>query len=109
MRSRAKYHAAHIFDSVSFPVDLCDERFFVGWDPERIMREIIKNKEKYNLFKNRKRQFISIIAGCEDIQSMLEVLPMIYSYEKMRNFKECPQFKGRRIAIEDVRHNLNDH
>lgn len=84
MRSRAKYHAAHIFDSISFPVDLCDEKFFIEWNPETIMKEIIRNKEKLSLFKNRKRQFISIIAGSEDIQSMLKVLPMIFSYEKLR-------------------------
>ena len=52
MRSRAKYHAAHIFDSLSFPIDLCDEEFFIKWNPDRIIKEIIRNKEKLTLFKN---------------------------------------------------------
>ena len=102
MRSRARYHAAHIFDSLSFPIDLCDEDFFINWDSERITKEIIKNKEKLQLFKTRKRQFISIIAGSEDIASMLEYLPMIYDEEKLRKFTECAHFKGRKAAIEDV-------
>ena len=46
MRSRAKYHQAHLIDSLSFPVDLCDEEFFIKWDPQRIEKEIIKNKVK---------------------------------------------------------------
>jgi hypothetical protein len=48
-------------------VDLCDESFFIKWDPGRLEREIIKNKEKLALFKNRKRLYINIIAGNEDI------------------------------------------
>ena len=103
MRSRARYHAAHIFDSLSFPIDLCDEDFFINWDSERITKEIIKNKEKLQFFKTRKRQFISIIAGSEDIASMLEYLPMIYNEEKLRKFTECAHYKGRKAAIEDVR------
>ena len=102
MRSRARYHAAHIFESISFPIDLCDEDFFIHWDPEKITKEIIKNKEKLQLFKQRKRQFISIIAGSEDVASMLEFLPMIFNEEKLRNFTECAHYKGRKAAIEDV-------
>lgn len=102
MRSRARYHAAHIFDSLSFPIDLCDEDFFINWDPERITKEIIKNQEKLKLFKTRKRQFISVIAGSEDIKGMLEYLPMIFDEAKFRGFKGCCQYKGRKVALEDV-------
>jgi hypothetical protein len=105
LRSRARYHAAHIFDSLSFPIDLCDEDFFINWDSERITKEIIKNKDKLQLFKSRKRQFISIIAGSEDIASMLEFLPMIFNEDNLRKFTECAHYKGRKVAIEDVSNN----
>jgi len=42
---------------------LCDEEFFIKWDVHRIQNEILKNKEKQELFKCRKRLFINIIAG----------------------------------------------
>jgi hypothetical protein len=71
MRSRAAYHQAHLLDSISFPVDLCNEEFFTKWDSNYNEREIIKNKEKLTLFKNRRRMFISIIAGNGDIPSLL--------------------------------------
>lgn len=48
-------------DSISFPVDLCDEEFFIKWEVKRIMAEILKNKEKRRLFNERKRLFIKII------------------------------------------------
>ena len=104
MRSRARYHAAHIIDSVSFPIDLCGEDFFVEWDAERIAREIIKNKEKLHLFKMRKRLFITVIAGAtEDIAKILDVMPLIFNDKKMRGFAEgCPHYQGRKTAIEDV-------
>jgi len=108
MRSRAKYHQAHIYDSISFPVDLCDEQFFMQWDTTRIANEIIKNKEKLSLFKTRKRLFISIIAGSEDVQTLLQVLPMLFCDEHLIRFKECPIFQGKKIAIEDVILNIND-
>jgi len=102
MRSRANYHAAHIFDSISFPVDLCSEEFFVKWDPKQIETEIIKNKEKLQLFKNRRRLFISIIAGSEEVQSMLNIMPMLFSDQHIKKFKECPVFMGKKVAMEDV-------
>lgn len=102
MRSRANYHAAHIFDSISFPVDLCSEDFFVNWNPKLIETEIIKNKEKLQLFKNRRRLFISIIAGSEEIQSMLNIIPMLFSDQHLKSFKECPVFMGKKVAMEDV-------
>jgi hypothetical protein len=105
MRSRARYHQAHLLDSVSFPVDLCDEEFFIKWDPQRIEKEIIKNKEKLTLFKNRKRLFISIIAGSEEIQSLLQVVPILFRHEHLMNFEGCPVFRGRRVSMEDVRFN----
>ena len=71
MRSRAKYHQAHLVDSISFPVDLCDEKFFIEWNTPKIEKEIIKNKEKLSLFKNRKRLFISVVAGSEELQGLL--------------------------------------
>jgi hypothetical protein len=63
LRSRMNYHQAHLKDSISFPIDLCDEEFFMKWDVQRIQNDILKNKEKIALFKNRKRLFINIIAG----------------------------------------------
>ena len=54
---------AHLKDSISFPLDMCDEDFFMKWDINLIMNDIIKNKDKLNLFKNRKRIFINIIVG----------------------------------------------
>ena len=102
MRSRAHYHAAHLLDSISFPLDLCDEQFFIAWDPARIEHDIIKNKEKNVLFKNRKRMFISIVAANEDIQSLLKLLPMVFSTEHLLKFKECPVFEGRSVSMEDV-------
>jgi hypothetical protein len=102
MRSRAAYHAAHLVDSISFPVDLCNEEFFSQWNPSMIEREIIKNKEKLNLFKNRRRMFISIIAGNEELQTLIQVLPMLFKNEHLSRFKECPVYKGKKIALEDV-------
>ena len=69
---------AHLKDSVSFPLDLCDEYFFMKWDTNVIMKDIIKNKEKGLLFKNRKRLFINIIVGQEDIQPLLNLAPMVF-------------------------------
>lgn len=60
------YHQAHLKDSISFPIDLCDEEFFIKWDVNYIQNHILKNKEKKELFKNRKRLFINIIASQED-------------------------------------------
>lgn len=87
LRSRAKYHQAHLVDSVSFPIDLCDERFFIDWNAEYIEREIIKNKEKLALFKTRKRLFICVIAGSEEVQDLLQVLPMIFKSEHLERFE----------------------
>jgi hypothetical protein len=84
-------------------VDLCAEEFFVNWDTKHIESEIIKNKEKLQLFKNRRRLFISIIAGSEEVQSMLSILPMLFSDEHIQNFEECPVFQGKKVAMEDVR------
>ena len=102
LRSRAKYHQAHLLDSVSFPVDLCNEKCFIEWDSDLIAKESIKNREKLTLFKNRKRLFINVIAGNEDVQSLLQVLPMIFSDRHLQRFQLCPVFKGRQIAMEDV-------
>ena len=44
------YHQAHLKDSISFPVDLCDEEFFIKWDIKKILSEILKNKDKKKLF-----------------------------------------------------------
>lgn len=63
LRSRSNYHMAHLKDSINFPIDLCDEEFFMKWDVNHILKEILKNKEKINLFKNRKRLYINIITG----------------------------------------------
>ena len=63
LRSRLNFHYGHVIDSLSFPLDLCDENFFINWDPEVVTSKIIKNKEKVNLFKQRKRLFIYIIAS----------------------------------------------
>ena len=103
MRTRFNYHQAHIFDSISFPVDLCAEEFFVNWETKHIESEIIKNKEKLQLFKNRRRLFISVIAGSEEVQSMLSILPMLFSDKHIEKFKECPVFHGKKVAMEDVR------
>ncbi len=46
LRSRYNYHQAHIKDSISFPLDLCDEKFFIDWDFDYIIKNILKNKEK---------------------------------------------------------------
>ena len=62
LRSRWNFHQAHLKDSISFPLDLCDENFFINWDPKYI-EGIIKNAEKNALFKNRKRLFVYIIAA----------------------------------------------
>jgi len=67
LRPRLDYHKAHLKNSLSFPIDLCKEEFFINWDPTRVEREIIKNKEKLNLFRNRKRLFVVIIPSQEDI------------------------------------------
>ena len=67
LRSGMQYHQAHLKDSISFPIDMCDEEFFVKWDVPKIEKEVIKNKEKLLLFKQRKRLFVNIIAGEEDI------------------------------------------
>jgi hypothetical protein len=63
LRSRNNYHQAHIKDSISLPLDLCDEDFFINWDPAKVQGTILKNKIKVNAFKDRKRKFIYLIAG----------------------------------------------
>ena len=67
LRSRLNFHYGHVLDSLSFPLDLCDEKFFINWDPEHVVGKLLKNKEKVGLFKNRKRLFINIIASQNDI------------------------------------------
>jgi hypothetical protein len=84
-------------------VDLCDESFFIQWDPARLEKEIIKNKEKLCLFKNRRRLYINIIAGNEDVQGLLQVLPIIFSEEHLAKFQNCPVYRGRKVSMEDVR------
>lgn len=63
LRSRLNFHYGHVVDSLSFPLDLCDENFFINWDPENVINKLIRNKEKINLFKNRKRLFVHIVAS----------------------------------------------
>ena len=79
MRSRARYHKAHIKDSINFPVDMCDENFFINWDSKNVEKELIKNKQKKQLFINRKRLFIYIIPAEGDIASLTMLLPMIFT------------------------------
>lgn len=67
LRSRMNYHDVHLKDSISFPIDLCDEDFFIRWDPNYIQSNIIKNKEKLSLFKSRKRLYVQIIVAQNDI------------------------------------------
>lgn len=67
LRSRLNYHHAHLKDSISFPIDLCDERFFINWDPSHIEKNILKNKEKIQRFRNRKRLYVKLIVAQEDI------------------------------------------
>jgi hypothetical protein len=67
MRSRYNFHQCHIKDSISFPIDLCNEEFFIKWDTADILKHIIKNKVKQEIFKDRKRLFVYIIAGQNDL------------------------------------------
>lgn len=85
LRSRMNYHQAHLKDSLSFPIDLCDEEFFTKWDVNWIEKEIIKNKEKHLLFRSRKRLFINIIAGQQDIQTILFSAGMLFNDQHLKN------------------------
>lgn len=101
LRSRMNYHMAHLTDSLSFPIDLCNEEFFVKWDVNHIMKDIIKNKEKLNLFKNRKRLFIYIIAGDTDVYSQLQNISAVFSTPYLEILKNNPTL-GNKQALEDV-------
>jgi hypothetical protein len=79
LRSRLNFHYGHVADSLSFPLDLCDEKFFVNWDPEHVTSKLIKNKEKVNLFKSRKRLFVYIIASQNDIQQLVYTMGMVFN------------------------------
>lgn len=100
-RSRMNYHQAHLKDSISFPLDLCDEQFFISWDSSYIQNHILKNKEKQNLFKNRKRMYINIVTGHEDIQTLLYQANMLFNDSHLKMMKMNPMF-NKRQTLEDV-------
>jgi hypothetical protein len=36
------------------------------------------------------------------VQSMLNIMPMLFSDQHIKQFKECPVFMGKKVAMEDV-------
>ena len=62
------------------------------WDVTKILNEILKNKEKINLFKNRKRLFINIICGQEDLQTILFSATMLFNDGHIKNLQMNPMF-----------------
>eukprot|EP00347_Sterkiella_histriomuscorum_P011202 403373359 len=101
MRSRMNYHQAHLKDSISFPIDLCDEEFFIRWDVNYIQNHILKNKEKQSLFRNRKRLFVNIIAGQEDIQTIMFQAGMLFNEQHMKMMQINPMF-NKKQSLEDI-------
>ena len=85
LRSRLNYHYSHIIHSLNFPIDLCDENFFIEWNSESICKKIIKNKEKVNLLKSRKRLFIYIIASHYDISALFQGAGQLFNDEYMKS------------------------
>mmetsp|Transcript_41967 Transcript_41967/g.30798 ORF Transcript_41967/g.30798 Transcript_41967/m.30798 type:complete len:151 (+) Transcript_41967:22-474(+) len=67
LRPRLPYHMCHLKESINLPLDICDESFFLNWNPERILKEFISNKKKQQAFQNRKRKFIYIVVAQNDI------------------------------------------
>ncbi|CDW90752.1 dual specificity catalytic domain containing protein [Stylonychia lemnae] len=101
LRSRMNYHQAHLKDSISFPIDLCDEEFFIKWDVNYIQNHILKNKEKKDLFRNRKRLFINIIGCQEDFQTIIFQSPMLFNESHMKMLKMNPMF-NKKQSLEDI-------
>lgn len=101
MRSRMNYHQAHLKDSISFPIDLCDEEFFIRWDVNYIQNHILKNKEKQGLFRNRKRLFINIIAAQEDLQTFMFSAGMLFNDQHLKMMQMNPMF-NKKQTLEDV-------
>jgi rhodanese-related sulfurtransferase len=61
MRSRSEYHNSHLKNSINVAIDLVNDNFFTKFKPSDMDEIIGDNKEKKELFKNRKRKFIYII------------------------------------------------
>lgn len=87
LRSRSNFHCGHIIDSLSFPLDLCDENFFINWDPEFVASQVLKNKEKLNLFKNRKRLFVHLIASQNDVENIIYSIGMVFNDTNLKAFQ----------------------
>lgn len=92
MRSCMNYHQVHLKDSISFPIDLCDENFFINWDINHIQSTAIKNKEKLSLFKNRKRLFINVIAAENDVQMLLFKCTKLFKTENLAEHSNLPGY-----------------
>jgi hypothetical protein len=78
------------------PLDLCDEDFFIKWNPAHVQSEILKNKAKINAFKDRKRKFIYLIAGQHDLQTISFTIPMLFNDSQLKAMTMNPLYNRKR-------------
>ena len=88
MRSMRQFHYSHFESSINFPVDKCDDQFFINWDPQSVLNNWIKNAGKRALFEGRRRSFVFIIASSNDITHFLDKLPKIIDPTALSNYTD---------------------
>ena len=85
-RSRLQYHMSHFENSISFPIDYCTDEFFIGWNGKYIQEKILRNKVKKELFEQRRRKYVFIIASSNDISNYLDKLPKLTDCEALSKY-----------------------
>eukprot|EP00347_Sterkiella_histriomuscorum_P021041 403335488 len=99
-RSLYQYHLSHLENSINFPVDLCNDEFFTKFNPKQICDTIIKNKFKKELFDQRRRMYVFIIASQNEITHYLEKLPKVFDPEALAPYIE--KYKNNKEVVENL-------
>lgn len=86
MRSMMNYHQSHFQNSINLPIDKCGDDFFINWDPKTILSTKIRNKTKKELFEQRRRSYIYIIASTNDITFYADKFPKVFNLEALLNY-----------------------
>ena len=91
---------SHFENSISFPIDYCTDEFFINWNGKHIQEKILRNKVKKELFEQRKRKYVFIIASSNDISNYLDKLPKLTDSEALDRYVQ--QHIGNRSIIENL-------
>ena len=79
MRSMVQYHSCHLMNSINFPIDHCDDDFFLNFDCADIIKNVIRNPDKKKLFEKRKRLFVYVIGSQTDITYFIPNLHKLFT------------------------------